>query len=434
MGRDGVRVDEEKVRAIREWPRPTTPTMVRSFLGLAGFYRRFVRDFSSLAAPLHEFTKKGAVVDWKDKHEAAFLALKDRLCNAPLLQLPDFSKTFEVECDASNIGIGGVLLQDRRPIAYFSEKLSGATLNYPTYDKELYALIRVLRTWQHYLWPKEFVIHSDHEALSYLKSQAHLGRRHARWVEFMETFPYVIKHKKGKENVVADALSRRYTLISRLDVSLLGFAFIKLLYEKDPYFGSIYLGCLEHGESDSFFVDDGYLYRAGKLCIPTSSIRHLLIKEAHDGRGHFGVAKTLAALREHFFWPKMAHHVHSYCRACPTCHHAKSKSLPHGLYTPLPIPSAPWEDLSMDFVVGLPTSKKGRDSIFVVVDRFSKMAHFVACKSTHNAGDISTLFFDNVVRLHGIPKSIISDRDPKFVSHFWRSLWGKVGTKLLILH
>src|SRR6185295_3660141 len=173
--------------------------------------------------------------------------------------------------------------------------------------------------------------------------------------EFMETFPYVIKHKKGKENVVADALLRRYALISRLDVSLLVFAFIKLLYEKDPYFRPIYLGCLEHGESDSFFVDDGYLYRAGKLCIPTSSIRHLLIKEAHDGRGHFGVAKTLAALREHFFWPKMAHHVHSYCRACPTSHHAKSKSLPHGLYTPLPIPSAPWEDLSMDFVVGLPT-------------------------------------------------------------------------------
>ena len=133
---------------------------------------------------------------------------------------------FEVECDASNVGIGGVLLQDKRPIAYFSEKLTGAMLNYPTYDKELYALIRVFKTWQHYLWPKQFVVHTDHEALAYLKQQATLGRRHARWVEFMETFPYVVVHKKGKENVVADALSRRYILLTHHDAKLLGFSLI----------------------------------------------------------------------------------------------------------------------------------------------------------------------------------------------------------------
>ena len=131
-----------------------------------------------------------------------------------MLALPNFGKTFEIECDASRIGIGGVLMQGGRPVAYFSEKLSGPTLNYPTYDKELYALVRVLETWQHYLWPKEFVIHSDHESLKYIKSQSKLSRRHAKWVEFIESFPYVIKHKKGKENIVADALSRRYVLLS----------------------------------------------------------------------------------------------------------------------------------------------------------------------------------------------------------------------------
>ena len=114
-----------------------------------------------------------------------------------MLQLPDFSKTFEVECDASNTGIGGVLLQDRRPIAYFIEKLGPAELNYTTYDKELLALVRCLRTWQHYLWPKEFVVNSDHEALKYLKGQTMLSRRLARWVEFLETFSYVVQHKKG---------------------------------------------------------------------------------------------------------------------------------------------------------------------------------------------------------------------------------------------
>jgi len=234
-------------------------------------------------------------------HEAAFKALKEALCTAPLLQLPNFSKCFEIECDASDIGVGAVLHQNKRPIAYFSEKLSGATLNYPTYDKELYALIRALRTWQHYLWPREFIIHSDHAALTFLKSQTHLSRRHARWIEFLESFAFIISHKKGKDNVVADALSRRYVLMTRLQTHLLGFSLIRELYISDTFFAPIIEKLTSKREVDSFFLDDGYLYRAGKLCIPQSLIRHLLLKEAHDGRGHFGVAKTLQALREHFF-------------------------------------------------------------------------------------------------------------------------------------
>jgi hypothetical protein len=134
-----------------------------------------------------------------------------------LLVLPNFSKTFEIKCDASGIGIGAVLMHEGRPVAYFSEKLSGAALNYPTYDKEMYALVRALENWQHYLWPKEFVIHTDHESLKHLKGQQRLNKRHAKWVEFIETFPYVIRYKQGKENVVADALSRRYALLSMLD-------------------------------------------------------------------------------------------------------------------------------------------------------------------------------------------------------------------------
>ena len=145
--------------------------------------------------------------------EEAFTVLKDKLTHAPLLQLPNFNKTLELECDASGITLGGVLLQDGKPVAYFPDKLSGPSLNYSTYDKVLYALVRTLETWQHYLWPKEFFIDSDHESLKHIKSQAKLNRRHAKWVEFIETFPYVIKHKKGKENVITDALSRHYTLL-----------------------------------------------------------------------------------------------------------------------------------------------------------------------------------------------------------------------------
>ena len=201
----GVEVDESKVEAIKNWPTPINVSQVRSFHGLTGFYRCFVKNFSTIAAPLNELTKKGVEFVWGKSQENAFQELKKSLTLAPLLALPDFNKSFEIECDASGIGIGGVLMQEGKPISYFSEKLGGAQLNYPVYDKELYALVRVLETWQHYLWPKEFIIHSDHEALKYLKGQAKLNRRHAKLVEFIESFPYIVKYKKGKENVVADA-------------------------------------------------------------------------------------------------------------------------------------------------------------------------------------------------------------------------------------
>ncbi|KAF7823723.1 putative gag-pol polyprotein [Senna tora] len=320
----------------------------------------------------------------------------------------------------------------RQPIAYFSEKLSGASLNYSTYDKELYALKRTLETWQHYLWSREFIIHSDHESLKFLKSQGKLNKRHARWLEFIETFPYVIKHKKGKENVVADALSRMYSLITSLHARLLGFELLKGLYESDYDFCKIWSACEKH-EMQDFYRCDGFLFKKDKLCIPNCSMRELLVIETHGGglMGHFGVDKTLALLHEHFYWPKMRKYVVSVCAKCVTCKHAKSKVQPHGLYSPLPVPSQPWVDISMDFVLGLPRSQSGKDSIFVVVDRFSKMAHFIACSKTNDAVHVADLFFKEIVRLHGMPKTIVSDRDVKFLSHFWRTLWSKLGTKLL---
>ncbi|XP_057785651.1 uncharacterized protein LOC131003187, partial [Salvia miltiorrhiza] len=367
----GVQVDEEKIRAIQEWPTPTNIAAVRSFHGLASFYRRFVPYFSSVAAPLTEVIKKHVEFKWGKAQEDAFQQLKYKLTHAPVLSLPNFSKSFEIECDASGVGIGAVLMQERRPIAYFSEKLNGATLSYPTYDKELYALVRALQTWQHYLWPNEFVIHTDHESLKHLKGQHKLNKRHARWMEFIETFPYVIKYKQGKENVVADALSRRYALISTLDAKLLGFECIKSLYEHDDDFGEIYIACAR-AASGEYFRHDDYLFRKNKLCVPKCSLRELLLLESHGGglMGHFGIAKTLAVLHEHFFWPHMKRDVERICGRCVTCKQAKSRVSSHGLYTPLPIPTAPWIDISMDFVLGLPRTKRGRDSIFVVFSPF----------------------------------------------------------------
>jgi hypothetical protein len=181
----GIEVDGGKIDAIQSWPTPTTVTQIQSFLGLAGLYRRFVRDFSSIAAPLHELTKKGIPFSWGAAQEETFTILKDRLTHAPLLQLLDFNKMFELECDASGIGLGGVLLQEGKPVAYFSENLSGARLIYSAYDKELYALVRTLQTWQHYFWPRKFIIHSNHEALKHIRSRTNLNHRHATWIEFI---------------------------------------------------------------------------------------------------------------------------------------------------------------------------------------------------------------------------------------------------------
>ncbi|RDX99730.1 Retrovirus-related Pol polyprotein from transposon 17.6, partial [Mucuna pruriens] len=206
--------------------------VLRSLIG-----KRFVRDFSTLATPLNEILKKSVGFKWKESQERAFQALKKRLTQSPILALPNFAKSFELECDASGVGIGVVLLQEGHPIAYFTEKLKSVQLNYSTCDREFYALVRALQTWQHYLLPKEFVIHFDHKALKHLRGQGKLSRRHAKWEEFLEQFSYVIKHKQGKTNVVADALSRRDVLIVMLETKMLRPDCIKELYEKGPDFG-----------------------------------------------------------------------------------------------------------------------------------------------------------------------------------------------------
>jgi len=361
VSKNGVHVDLEKIKAIQEWPTPKSVGDFRSFHGLTSFYGRFAPNFSTLASPLNELVKKNMAFTWGVRQEQAFALLKENLTKAPILDLPDFSKTFELECDASGVGVGAVLLQGGHPIAYFSEKLHGASLNYPTYDKELYALVRALQTWEHYLVSKDFVIHSDHESLKYIKGKCKLNKRHAKWVEFLEKFPHVIKYRKGKTNMVADAFSRRHTLLSSLGAQILGFDNIRELYVSDEYFCPTYAS-YGHKAQYGFYISMGYLFKEGRLCIPQGSIRKLLVKESHEGglMGHFGIDKTLVFLKEKFFWPLMKKDVHKYCTKCVAYLQAKSR-----------------------------------------------------------------------VMLHGLRKIVVSDRDTNFLSHFWKTLWAKLGTKLL---
>jgi hypothetical protein len=430
ISQQGIRMDTSKIEAILSWPTPTSVHEVRSFHGLASFYRRFIRNFSSVVAPMTDCLK-GHTFTWTKAANRAFEELKTLVTRAPVLALPNFQLTFQVECDASGHGIGGVLSQESRPIAFFSEKLSDAKQKYSTYDKEFYAIIRSLEYWRHYLLSSEFVLYSDHQALRFINGQHKLNPRHAKWVEYLQDFTFVIKHKAGVTNTVADALSRRRALVTSLRVQVDGFDVFRSLYPDDPDFCATWKGC-QTAPVDGYLIHDGFLFKGSRLCVPKCSLRDAIILESHQGglAGHFGRNKTLKLVQERFIWPRMNIDVARIVDRCRTCHVAKTTHSNAGLYTPLPVPEGPWEDISLDFVVGLPRTQRQKDSIMVVVDRFSKMAHFVPCAKTYDASQIARLYFAEIVKLHGVPKSLTSDRDVKFVEHFWRTLWKRLGSRL----
>jgi hypothetical protein len=285
-----LKMDPEKVRAIREWPSPSNIFEVRSFHGLASFYRKFIRNFSGICAPmLDTVKKKHKSFSWTEEAEKSFKVLKEKITEQPILVLPDFGKTFQVRCDASGLAIGAVLSQDNRPVAYFSEKLNDAKKKYSTYDKEFYAVIQALKKWRHYLIPKEFVLYSDNQALQFITRQEKLNQKHAKWVEFMQNFTFVIKHIVGTANKVADALSRRSLIVQEFQVETLGFEHLKEMYKEDADFKEAYEACKNPLLGDrspwtEYLIQDGLLFKGSQLCILKCSMRDNLLKEKHKWR------------------------------------------------------------------------------------------------------------------------------------------------------
>lgn len=206
---EGIKVDAQKIEAVKNWPRPTTPTEIRSFLGLAGYYRRFVKDFSSISAPLTKLTHKASKFQWNDACEKSFQDLKNKLISTPVLVLPEGTEGYTVYCDASRIGLGCVLMQHGKVIAYASRQLRPHEKNYPTHDLELAAVIFALKIWRHYLYGVHVDIYTDHKSLQYIFNQKDLNLRQRRWLELLKDYDVDILYHPGKANVVADALSRK---------------------------------------------------------------------------------------------------------------------------------------------------------------------------------------------------------------------------------
>lgn len=201
----------------------------------------------------------------------------------------------------------------------------------------------------------------------------------------------MIKHQSGKTNKVADTLSRRHSLVVTMQVSVPNFTILPDQYKDDHYFGTIW-SSLQAGLRSEFLLHEGYIFRGSQLCLPDSSLRLKVIKELHE-EGHVGRDRTLQLVMESYFWPSLRRDVYRFVARCVVCQRSKGHASNSGLYLSLPIPTQPWTDVSMDFVLGLPRTQRGNDSIFVVVDRFSKMAHFIPCKKTNDAVQVANLFF-----------------------------------------
>lgn len=430
----GVAMDPTKVQAVRDWPQLRSARAVRGFLGLAGYYRKFVHNYGTIAAPLTALLRKEGF-SWSPEAAAAFAALKDAVTSAPVLALPDFTKLFVVECDASSHGFGAVLVQDSHPIAFFSRPVAPRHRALAAYERELIGLVHAIRHWRPYLWGRHFVVKTDHYSLKYLLDQRLSTIPQHHWVGKLLGFDFAVEFKPGHSNAVADALSRRDTPEDSavLVLSAPRFDFIDRLrqaHATDPALLALQDEIRAGSRPLPWALVDGLVQHNGRLYLPpTSPLLQEVLVAVHD-EGHEGVQRTLHRLRRDFHFPNMRRAVQDLVRACAVCQRNKSEHLhPAGLLLPLPVPQGVWTDVAMDFVEALPLVR-GKSVILTVIDWFSKYCHFIPLAHPYSAESVAQAFFAEIVRLHGIPQSIVSDRDTVFTSNFWRELMRLSGTKL----
>lgn len=432
-----VSTDPAKVEAIKKFERPRSITEARAFLGLANVVRDFIPNFADLTAPLTALTSPRTPFHWTAAAQKAFIMLKDEISRCSELYLPDLTMPFILQCDASNVALGAVLLQLDRPVAFFSRQLLPAERNYPVHDRELLAIVAALRNWRHYLVGRHFIIQSDHQPLQFLKSQRDLNSRQARWLSFLGDFDFSIDYIRGKTNKVADALSR-CTSCAPVEL-ILSRPTTVYSYDNDQFFGRIKRRVRAQLPS-SFYIDDEdrlWLHAqsdAPRLCIPAGENKNRLIAEVHASEfvAHPGEARTIEQVKRRYFWPKMDVDIRQFVKECRICQKSKrtyQSKVRSGLH-PLEVPEGRWTSIGMDFITDLPTSAVGHDAVLVIIDRFSRRVHLIPTKKALTTEELVVLFTREYVRLHGLPTSIVSDRDPRFTALFWKQLTERLGVKL----
>ena len=443
---DGISADPQKVAALMDWPLPTSTTEVRSFLGFCNFYRKMIRNYSTIAAPLSALTS--ALQPFPHTlpvpAQEAFHRLKLALSTAPVLCIPQTGTeaSFDLYTDASRVGVGAVLEQDGRPVCFESRKLSPAEQNYPVHELELLAVVHALRVFRHYLEGcKHFTLYTDHQSLKFFFTQKELSRRQVGWMETLVDFqPNMdIRYLKGEKNK-ADALSRKIADASGLEYISAMFEIVTPdlyssiieAYAVDPYYSPAKCPAFVRKCSDGLFRFHD------RICVPANDeLRTRLLAEFHDApsAGHPGFLRTMNAIAAHFWWPHMTKTVHRYVASCDTCQRIKPGNHgTSGLLFPHAVPSRPWSHISMDLIVKLPKSvgPDGQvyDSILTFVDLLTKQAFFIRCREDMSAVDLAHLYIDNVYRLKGLSTFIVSDRDTRITSEFWQTLFHQLGTTL----
>jgi hypothetical protein len=461
----GLKMSPHKVKEVLEWKEPTTIKGMQSFLGFANFYRRFIKDYSKIAAPLMELTKKDVTYKWNDAARKAFETLKQAFTRAPVLITFDPDQPITVETDASDYALGAVLSQPGKdgklqPVAYYSKKLQPAELNYEIYDKELLAIVCAFKEWEVYLMGSKqtVTVYSDHKNLVYFMTTKILNRRQVRWAEMLAMYNFKILYVKGTENARADALSRKEEYqeegkseshaIFRQEGDSLVFNSAQLATMTKIRDDHLEKQVQQHYENDStakrvlerpgegFTIREKVIYFHEKIYIP-STLAKQFTQEQHElpAHGHQGITKTFARIKANSYFPRMRKIVEEVIGNCDTCIRNKtSRHAPYGQLKTPDTPTQPWKSIAWDFVVKLPPSKDPitgvvYDSILVIVDRLTKFGYMIPYKESSTAEDLAYIFLRIVASVHGVPTEIISDRDKLFTSKFWQTLTALLGIK-----